>query len=68
MWSKSSPLYVFLTIILALMLFCSWALKKQSAMRQQNTNDNEQFSAVLLMVFLFLSIVSIGAFVYFLLP
>ncbi len=68
MWPKSSPLYVFITVILALVLFCGWSLKKQSAMRQQNANNTEQFGAVLLLVLLLLSIVSIGAFIYYLLP
>lgn len=68
MWPKSSPLYVFLTIILALILFCGWSLKKQSARRRQNANNGEQFSVVLLLVLLLLSIVNIGAFICFLLP
>lgn len=68
MWPKSSPLYVFLTIILALILFCGWSLKKQSARRRQNANNGEQFGVVLLLVLLLLSIVSIGAFICFLLP
>ncbi len=68
MWPKSSPLYVFLSIILALILFCGWSLKKQSTLRRQNANNSEQFGGVLLLVLLLLAIVSIGAFIYFLLP
>jgi len=67
MWPKNPPLLVLFALILAIVVFCGWALRQQSITRQQYTEHYEQASDLVLIGLLVLALFSLMALGYFLL-